>query len=113
MEDKRVDVFEESGRTVFGFWHVINPGRTRTITISWQLPFQASFAPPGYTLLFQRQSGVDGTFQHSIALPRGSSVLNVEPAGDGADKAVLGDRFFWIAREMDFDIRHAISYQLR
>jgi hypothetical protein len=113
LNDKNVDIFEEAGRTVFGFWHTINPGQTRKIILKWKLPFKADFAPPRYTLIFQKQSGVEGVFRHGIELPRGSSVLSVEPLGAGAGRAILGNKFFWVAEPMETDIRHAISYQLR
>lgn len=113
LDEKHVEIFEESERTVFGFWQAVNPGQTRRVTLSWRLPFRANFAPPHYSLIFQKQSGVRGVFQQSISLPTGSSVLSVEPLAAGAGRAVIGDRFSWVAQDMNADIRHAISYQLR
>jgi hypothetical protein len=113
LDDERVDVFEESRRTVFGFWHAIDPGQSKTITLRWQLPFKAGFAPPHYSLSFQTQSGVGGVFQHTIELPRRSVIQSVEPAAEMLERTSLGERFSWIGEEMKGDIRHAISYQLK
>lgn len=112
LDAERVDVFEESGRTAFGFWHVIDPGQTKTITLQWQLPFKAGFAPPHYSLTFQTQSGVDGVFQQTVELPRGSEVQSVEPAAEMFARSSLNDRFSWVGKELRGDIRHAISYKL-
>ncbi len=113
LEEENLDIFEESGRTVFGFWHIIDPGKTKSISIRWKLPYKAGFAPPHYSFLFQTQSGVKGTFQHTIELPRGSSILSVEPQVESLARESLGERFSWRTEEMKGDIRQAISYKLK
>lgn len=112
LDQERADIFEESGKTVFGVWQVIRPGESRTITLEWQLPFNAGFGPPHYSLLFEAQSGVDGVFQHSIELPRGSRITDIQPdAGDPA--ATLGNRFSWIGDALAKSVRHALSFEFQ
>jgi hypothetical protein len=113
LDEEGVDIFEESGKTVFGFWHIIDPGQSKTITLRWQLPFKAGFSPPRYAILFQSQSGVDGVFQHMIELPKGSKINSVEPAVQTIDRNAVSERFSWVAQETKGDIRHALSYQIQ
>ena len=54
------DVYQESGKTVFGNWLQLKPGETQTATITYRLPFK--LAQNGqeafyYSLLAQKQSG--------------------------------------------------------
>lgn len=70
------DIWEESGKTVFGNWIQTAPGETQTVTFTYKLPF--SYSRPDqeslfeiaktrlglrdlqpYTLLLQKQSGVE------------------------------------------------------
>ena len=54
------DIYQESGKTVFGNWLQLKPGQTQTAAISYRLPF--SLRPEGqkafyYSLLAQKQIG--------------------------------------------------------
>jgi hypothetical protein len=48
---------EESGKTEFGFWMKIEPGRTQTVQLEYVIP--ASYAASDYRLYVQRQPGLD------------------------------------------------------
>lgn len=52
-----VDVFEESGRTVFGFWLITKPGQTKSVTLKYSVTEETA-APNGkFSLYWQKQSG--------------------------------------------------------
>lgn len=55
------EIFEESGKTVFGSWLYVSPGEKVTASWQYRLPFRIKFdetARTGvYSLLFQKQSG--------------------------------------------------------
>ena len=51
---ERVDLSEESGKTVFGFWSTVAPKETKTFTIVYQTP-----PLPLYHLLVQKQPGAE------------------------------------------------------
>ncbi len=51
-----VDVFEESGKTVFGFWLITKPKESKMVTIKYTLPAGNA---DGYHLLWQKQSGTN------------------------------------------------------
>ncbi|PIX62672.1 hypothetical protein CO057_01605 [Candidatus Uhrbacteria bacterium CG_4_9_14_0_2_um_filter_41_50] len=71
------DIWEESGKTVFGNWIQTAPGETETVTFSYKLPFNFASAESGntlfnaakarlgfknlesYSLLIQKQPGVE------------------------------------------------------
>lgn len=49
-----VEVFEESDKTVFGFWLLIKPGENKSVIVNYQTP---PAADGNYSLLWQKQSG--------------------------------------------------------
>jgi hypothetical protein len=71
-----VDVYEESGKTVFGFWLVVKPKEKRTVTLNYKTP-TATADREVYDLLWQKQSGTDNIpFSFSFQLPDGKRVFN-------------------------------------
>jgi hypothetical protein len=52
-----VTIYEESGRTVFGFWLVVEPGETKETQIQWTTPH--AYAGTDYALYIQRQPGLE------------------------------------------------------
>lgn len=113
LEDENVDVFEESKKTVFGVWQIVDPGQSRTITIRYQLPFKIGFSPPHYSLYFQKQSGVPAIFQHTAELPVGSRIMKVLSSDKEITPTAAFDRYSWIGEEMLRDIKHTITFRFR
>jgi hypothetical protein len=71
-------VFEESGKTGFGFWHSLEPGETRTVQLEYEIP--AAAAASDYRLLVQRQAGLRiSDFEFSLRRDRGVAVQSSEP----------------------------------
>jgi hypothetical protein len=72
-EESGIDVFEETGRTVFGNWMVLKPGEERVAHFTYRLPAPVAQTAEGYTLLLQKQPGVDlsysGAFESAISAP--------------------------------------------
>ncbi|MFH0852653.1 MAG: DUF4012 domain-containing protein [bacterium] len=56
------DIFEESGKTVFGNWVYVSPGETVKVTYKYRLPFKLDIArgSVNFSLLVQKQSGSGG-----------------------------------------------------
>lgn len=63
-----VDIFEESGKTVFGTWIVIDPKTSKELKISYKLPFRVEFDKGAgkYNLYWQKQPGTN--MQASFAM---------------------------------------------
>ena len=62
------DIYQESGKTVFGNWLQLKPGQTQTITIKYRLPFHLKEVTNNtfyYSLLAQKQPGSLGSDIHS------------------------------------------------
>lgn len=71
---------EEFGRTAFGGWILTPPGATRTVGVTYELPWtyakqgerrlgRATDAPPApYSLLIQKQPGTRATYRHRIVV---------------------------------------------
>ena len=79
-----MDVFEESGKTGFGFWLVVKPKGTRSVTLNYKLPAGSA---DGYRLFWQKQSGTGAdNINFSFKLPEGKKVINqsagVQTIGD-------------------------------
>lgn len=61
------DTFIENNLTGFGHWIIINPGNTRTFSFTYRLPFKIN---QRYTLLVQKQSGINSSLQTKIVWPK-------------------------------------------
>lgn len=77
----------EFGKTVFGNWLSLSPGETRTVSLTYRLPFRLV---PGatwqdlrrYSVLFQRQSGVQPMdFSSNLVLPTNFKLRWQESSG--------------------------------
>ena len=70
-----VDMFEESGKTVFGFWLITKPGQTKSVTLKYRT--STLLADGKYNLLWQKQSGTgNDQIGFNFKLPEGKNVLN-------------------------------------
>lgn len=75
FEDKATgtQIFEESGKTVFGNWVFVSPGESVTVTYKYKLPFKVGFDNEGlakYSLYAQKQLGSTGSrFEGKLDLP--------------------------------------------
>lgn len=58
----------ETGKTVFGNWVYVSPGESVTVEYTYKLPFRVApqaADPASYSVLFQKQSGTEGSTLHS------------------------------------------------
>ncbi|MEK7583028.1 MAG: DUF4012 domain-containing protein [Patescibacteria group bacterium] len=71
-----VDMFEESGKTVIGFWMITKPRKTSSVSITYHiLKDTLDLGADKYTLLWQKQSGTDGDHATvSIQIPDGKKI---------------------------------------
>ncbi len=75
FEDKNTgtQIFEETGKTVFGNWVFASPGESATVTYKYKLPFKSDFNREGfskYNLYVQKQAGSKGSrFEGKLVLP--------------------------------------------
>ena len=53
--EKNIKILNESGKTVFGFWMLLNPGETKTVTLKYLTPIKVESGE--YSLLIQKQPG--------------------------------------------------------
>jgi hypothetical protein len=70
-----VDVFEESGKTVFGFWLITKSKQTKSVVLRYQTPILVTNGK--YNFLWQKQSGTDNDqIGFNFKLPEGKVVIN-------------------------------------
>jgi hypothetical protein len=61
---------QESGKTIFGNWVDLPGGQTKTVTLSYILPFRLSSTLDHYSLLVQKQPGTFAqNFEYSLGFP--------------------------------------------
>jgi len=113
LPDQDVDIFEESGKTVFGMWQVLNPGATRSITLKYILPFKTGYSPPVYSFISQKQSGVKAYFSHSITLPENSRVISASDNANPMNAADLGEKFSWASTELPKELNQIVTFEFR
>src|SRR3989344_799593 len=92
--DNGVRVFSENGKTVFGFWLQLAPGKSQTITLHYQIPTRLTKTDQ-FVLMWQKQSGMrDVKVNFTLTPPSGRQLLyqypDLQPEGDKiAGQAVL------------------------
>ncbi|MBI2062779.1 MAG: DUF4012 domain-containing protein [Candidatus Yanofskybacteria bacterium] len=99
-----VDAFEESGKTVFGFWLITKPQQTKSVVLKYSTPFMV--ADGKYNLLWQKQSGTgQDQISFSFKLPEGENVLN-----QSAGLQTIGDN---LVLNSDLSIDREININFR
>ncbi len=79
--DSGTQIFEESGKTVFGNWVYVSPGETVEVFYKYKLPYKINFTDftkpaDKYSVLVQKQPGSsDVEFSGSIKLPQEWNVI--------------------------------------
>ena len=76
-QNSGTQIFEESGKTVFGNWAYVSPGETVEITYQYLLPFKIDLNQDSssYSLLAQKQSGSIGSdFASTLQLPSDAKI---------------------------------------
>ncbi len=71
-----IDIFEESGKTVFGAWIVTNAGDSSELKISYRLPFKTEFKnnTGKFNLYWQKQPGTRVSANFSMSIPKSWAV---------------------------------------
>lgn len=74
-------VYREFNKEVFANWMIVPPGESRTVTIVYELPFRsyelgADLAGPytPYTMLHQKQSGMQADVVHTITFDQAAEI---------------------------------------
>ncbi len=86
-EASGTDIFEESGKTVFGNWVYVSPGETATLIYQYRLPFKVDMSgkDTDFSLLAQKQSGSPGSkFETEISWPQNMQAISL-PGGFNQD----------------------------
>jgi len=76
-QNSGTQIFEESGKTVFGNWVYVSPGETAEVTYQYLLPFKIDLNQDSssYSLLAQKQSGSMGSdFESTLQLPSDAKI---------------------------------------
>ncbi len=102
-----VDVFEESGKTVIGYWQNTKPQKTSEVTISYHIPLSIIGNNPNvYELYWQKQSGSQGDAIHwTSQVPNGSLLSGRDPWVQ-----VIGDTLIFDA-SLDTDQQFKVQFQ--
>jgi len=86
-EASGTDIFEESGKTVFGNWVYVSPGETVTLIYQYRLPFRVDIfgKDTDFSLLAQKQSGSPGSkFETEISWSQNLQAISL-PGGFNQD----------------------------
>jgi len=71
-------IFEESGKTVFGNWVYVSPGESATLIYKYCLPFKLNTSRPvNFSLTAQKQSGsIGSSFSAQFLLPQNCRIVS-------------------------------------
>lgn len=73
-----VDVLHESGRKVYGFWMILDPQQTKTVTIKYKIA--DAYNKGNYHILIEKQAGTGAIpLEASFELPTGKEITGFSP----------------------------------
>ena len=99
-----VDVFEESGRTIFGFWLITKAGQKNSVVLKYKTT-ETDLAN-GYDFYWQKQSGTGSDqMNFSFKLPDGASVTNYNPGLQLLGNNLVLNSDLSVDREVDIEFR--------
>lgn len=79
VTEKGVKIFHEADKIVFGFWLVLDPGKTKTVTLKYLTPVKTDKRE--YSILIQKQPGtISDKLSFKFAPPQGSQVFFKYPS---------------------------------
>lgn len=77
-KENRVSIYKEAGKTEFGFWMVLDPGKTETIKLEYSVPLRIQ--DNKYELVIQKQPGLEvKNFEFAIEKPSNLEIISSEP----------------------------------
>lgn len=106
-----VGVFEESGKTVFGFWLITKPGQTKTVAVNYKVPsvsvgVESVSVRDGYSLLWQKQSGTGhDQISFNFQIPSGKEVKNKTAGLEQLGDNLISNADLSIDRTIDIGFR--------
>jgi hypothetical protein len=78
-EETGTQIFEESGKTVFGNWVYVSPKETTTVTYRYALPFRIDMTsddPVSFSLATQKQPGTsEKAYTYTLRYPEAKSAV--------------------------------------
>jgi len=104
----KTDVYNELGKTVFGAFISIEPGKSGTLTFEYQLPekIKELILDGHYSLLAQKQAGTDGhTFALSLNFPE--KITSAVPA---EEKSEWGNSSYKLVTDLTVDREFKIGF---
>ena len=100
-----VDVYQESDRTVFGFWLITKPHEKKIVSLSYYTPDSAADAS-NYKLFWQKQSGTGADpINFSFKLPYDTRVLKQSDGLQTIGDTLVLTSDLSIDREIDIDFK--------
>jgi len=90
-----LDVFEETGKTVFGTWLITNAGSSKELKISYKLPLKIDFNNDAgkYNLYWQKQPGTKISANFSASVPSDWQIIWDNASAGSAQASDLEQSF--------------------
>ncbi len=99
-----VDVYEESGKTVFGFWLVTKPQESKSVTVTYRTP--NVLTEKGYELLWQKQAGTgEDQINYSFEIPKGKEVTGISENLQAAGSKVFMSSDLSVDRQLSIELK--------
>lgn len=91
-EEYGIDIFQESGKTVFGMWMPMHEKNTRVV-LRYTAPFLMSGAG-AFTAIFQKQPGMDMGLHFSVIAPEGQTISSPDDFDGEFHGSLAADTLF-------------------
>jgi hypothetical protein len=76
--EQGIVVFEESGKTEFGFWMIVDSGEIKTVELEYEVP--SAYAQSDYQLYLQKQPGIEiPRFEWNLVIPADRRMTDATP----------------------------------
>ncbi|MDP1629193.1 MAG: hypothetical protein Q8L57_01080, partial [bacterium] len=101
-----VQIFAESGKTVFGFWVLAPAGQNKTLTLKYRLPLRISPESDFYSFYIQKQPADYSDFESVLAFPK-----NLKPTGRSAENLQVFSGLVKLSGQLDKDKYYEVRFE--
>lgn len=101
-----IQIFQEGGKTVFGFWVPVPLGGSRTVSIKYRLPLRVSAENDFYSFFIQKQPGDYSDFESVLVFPK-----NLKPTGRSTENLQVFKDLVKLSGQLDKDKYYEVRFE--
>ncbi len=101
-----IQMFQEGGKTVFGFWVPVPFGASRAVSVKYRLPLRVTSENDFYSFFVQKQPGDYSDFESVLVFPK-----NLKPTGRSKDNLQVFNGLVKLSGRLDNDKYYEVRFE--